>query len=414
MKALTVLWPLALLACEAGNRTDVAAAEVATPRQVKATRIEQSGYPTILWAPPAQFAQELPPPDPAQPTGNSDAPWYAKSQGVSLQEAERRMRLQRQVSGELRVLRQRLTREELGNYGGIFLSHGTEFGYVVGFKRDPQITLARYTRHPLFSARQVAYSDVELQAARQLWTRRFGEAGLQFGSGTDDKANRVQIDMAIEEARFRRIAAANGWLIPGELELRFPEPLTDVPVTLDAARFVRIFPQARDRTGFEFGNAVIGTIVMKNGCLYVEQPGDDDPVAFFGNEMQLFVDTENYLSLRQRGAPREAGHARVGERMVWSGLTDAITDPAVVEPVRAACGTRRVVNVGRPGSNARFRFNTGQIDGYSAGNGITREEGLRRFRDQWRVADEQHRRNQLALSKWKQPQDSPPPLPPRS
>lgn len=412
MKALTVLWPLALLACEAGDRTDVVAAEVAKPRQVKATRIEPSGYPTILWAPPAQFAQVLPPPVPAQPTGNSDAPWYAKSHGVTLQEAERRMRLQNDVADEVGALRQRLAREERGNFAGVFLSHAPEFGYVFGFKRDPQATLARYTRHPLVRARQVAYSHVELETARQLWTRRFSEAGLQFGSGISDKTNRVEIDMLIEEAKFRKIAEARGWRIPGELALHFPEPLSDVPIAADAARFARIFPRDPNRTGGEFMNAVIGTIVMKNGCLHVEQPGDDDPVAFFGNEMQLFVDTENYLSLRQRGAPREAGHARVGERMVWSGLTDAITDPAVVEPVRAACGTSKVVNVGGPSSNARFRFNTGQIDGYSIANGISREEGLRRFREQWRVADEQHRQNQLSLSKYKEPRDSPPP--PRS
>ena len=414
MRALTVLWPLALLACEASNRTDVVAAEVATPRQVKATRIEQSGYPTILWAPPAQFAQELPPPDPAQPTGNSDAPWYAKSHGVTLQEAERRMRLQNDVADAVGALRQRLAREERGNYGGVFLSHAPKFGYVFGFKRDPQATLARYTSHPLFSARQVAYPDVELQAARQLWTRRFGEAGLQFGSGISDKTNRVNIDMLIEEAKFRKIAEARGWRIPGELALDFPEPLSDVPIAADAARFVRIFPRARNRTGGEDGNAVIGTIVMKDGCLYQDGPGNDDPVAFFNNEMQVFIDDGGYLSIRHNGSPREAGHARVGERMVWSGQTETITDPAVLAPIRAACGTSKVVNVGGPSSNGRFRFNTGQIDGYSIGNGISREEGLRRFREQWRVADEQHRQNQLGLSKRKEPRDSPPPLPPRS
>lgn len=38
MKALTALWSLSLLACEASDRTDVAAAEVSAPRKANVTR----------------------------------------------------------------------------------------------------------------------------------------------------------------------------------------------------------------------------------------------------------------------------------------------------------------------------------------------------------------------------------------
>ena len=68
----------------------------------------------------------------------------------------------------------------------------------------------------------------------------------------------------------------------------------------------------RQRTGAETSELNVGTIVLRNGCLRLDRPGDDDPLAFFGAESALKVDEAGQLVVHAR----EGGQAgRIGHRL---------------------------------------------------------------------------------------------------
>ena len=355
----------------------------------------QEAYPTIESAPPIAFDQSLPPPDDRP---NNEDSWYARDQGVSVDEARRRSRLRRQVDPELTRVRQALEAREADNFAGLWIQHQPEWGVVFAFVREPEATLRRYTSNPLFVARQVRFSSAELEAARMDMFGQLERAGIPAGGGTYVMRNRVEIDLAVEQAELDRLVA-EGRIRPSPMVLlRTPGMLEpSEPVAADARRFVRIFPQQRLRTGAETSELNIGTIVLRDGCLRLDGPGDRDPLAYFGAESGLKLDAEGLLTIYNRGGGERSAH--VGEWMVLGGGAGReISDPAVLAPIRAACGEGPVVYVGNPQSYAAFRmaFVAWKIDALAARERISREEAFARMRACWAREDEAEQRARLA------------------
>ncbi|HEX8365015.1 MAG TPA: hypothetical protein VF603_07010 [Allosphingosinicella sp.] len=347
-------------------------------------------YPTIETAPPAGFGDAPPGPD-GRPSG--EAGWYAQAHGVSEAEAQRRMRLQHEVVGEIGRIGPRLEAEQRGNYADIWIEHTPEWRVVVGFVRDPEATLRRYTANPLFVARQVRHSLVELHAGQADAFGQLRRLGIPAEGGTYVSDNEVRIIAAVDAAEVAALLASGRLRVPPFVRVTGADALDPAePVAQAARRFVRILPQARHRTGAETAELNVGTIVLRDGCFRLDGAGEDDPFAFFGAETGIRLDDSGALILYQRGAGGYGGDpARVGERMVLGGGAGReIADAEATAAVRAACGPGRVVFVGNPRSYYAFRrrHSAWRVDAIAQRQRVSREEAWRRLSACWAREDE--------------------------
>ena len=138
---------------------------------------QPAAYPTIDSAPPVA----LPATFPGAPRGpQTRAEAYAIEYGVSLAEAERRARLQSAMAPEIEALNRRLRAEQAGNFAELWVEHHGPWRVVQAFRRDAEATLRRYTRNPLFEARQVGRSPEELEAALQEVTAQLDRLGVRY------------------------------------------------------------------------------------------------------------------------------------------------------------------------------------------------------------------------------------------
>ncbi|HEX8654604.1 MAG TPA: hypothetical protein VF693_05205 [Allosphingosinicella sp.] len=375
-------------------------------------------YPTIETAPPAGFGTAPPDPD-RRPSG--EASWYAQAHGVSEAEAQRRMRLQHEVSEEIGRIGPRLEAEQRDNYADIWIEHSPEWRVVVGFVRDPEATLRRYTSSPLFVARQVRHSLAELRAGQEEAFAQLRRLGVPAEGGTYVSDNEVRISAAVDSAAVAALLASGRLRVRPFVRVTGADALDPAePVAEAARRFVRILPQARHRTGSETAELNIGTIVLRDGCFRLDGPGEDDPFAFFGAETGVRLDEAGALILYQRGAGGYGGDpARVGERMVLGGGAGReIDDAEVTAAVRAACGPGRVVTVGNPRSYAAFRrrYSAWRVDAIAQRQRTSRDEAWRRLTACWAREDEYAERVRLgavgANPAPPQPCEDPPPPPP--
>jgi hypothetical protein len=378
-------------------------------------------YPTIETAPPAGFGAAPPGPD-GRPSGG-EAGWYAQAYGVSEAEAQRRMRLQHEVGAEIGRIRPRLEAEQRGNYADIWIEHAPEWRVVVGFVRDPEATLRRYTSNPLFVARQVRHSLAELQAGQEEAFAQLRRLDIPAEGGTYVSDNEVRISAAVDGPRVAALLASGRLRVRPFVRVTGADALDPAePVTDEARRFVRILPQARHRTGSETSELNIGTIVLRDGCFRLDGPGEDDPFAFFGAETGVRLDEAGALTLYQRGPGGYGGEpARVGERMVLGGGAGReIGDADATAAVRAACGPGRVVAVGNPRSYAAFRrrHSAWRVDAIAQRQHISRDEAWRRLTACWAREDEHAervRRGTVGANPAPPPpcEDPAPPPPPR-
>jgi|GEM_PF-2106735 len=316
---------------------------------------DPGSYPTIEHAPPPNYGA-VPPARDERP--RSQLGWYAQTYGVSDEEAQRRTRMQREISEEVGRLRQRLETDERGNYADLWMEHTPEWGMFVGFKRDAEATLRRYTSHPLFTARQVRFSLAELEAAQADAFAQLRRLGIPAEGGTYVQHNEVRITAAVDQSEVDELVRSGRLRVAPPVRLTGRDALVPAePVAPEARRFVRILPQARYRTGMETSELNLGTIVLRDGCFRLDGAGEDDPLAYFGAETGVRLDGQGALTLYQRGGGGyDSEPARVGERMVLGGGAGReIADSDVVSAVRAACGPGRIVYVGNPRSYAAFR-----------------------------------------------------------
>lgn len=295
---------------------------------------EPDSWPTFETAPPPDFG-EGPPARDVRPAGETG--WYAETYGVSLAEADRRARLQHEIANEIGRIRERLEREQAGNHADMWLEHAPEYRLVVAFVRDPEATLRRYTTHPLFTARQVEHPLVELERARDEAFVQFRRLGVPAGGGVDVRANRVAVEVALAQDEVDALVRDGRVRVSPSVRLEGHRPLEgEGAVSAEARRFVRLFPQARHRTDAETQELNLGTIVLRDGCLRLDRPGADDPVAFFGAESAIRIDPTGHPVLYQR-EPGAAAGVRAGARMVLGGGAGRpIEDPELLAPIRAA------------------------------------------------------------------------------
>jgi hypothetical protein len=339
-------------------------------------KLEPSGYATIEQAPPSPFPDRLPPPD-NRPS--DEAGYYAQLAGVSDVEANKRLAEQRAAMPEFEKLLADLRKREAGNFTDARMMHRPDWAYVFYFKRDPERTLARYSRHPHFKAARAHYSGEELQAIAQPWIDRFGRHRILGGYGTDATYGEIHIDLVVSEPEFRDLARSEGWQLPDPIKLRFSEAVAGRPVTAPVERLLRVFPQSDRALGATNEALLGGRIVLRDGCLYVTGRNQPDRLAYFAREVAIGVDEENYLALRTRGsAPRHLG--RIGEEFSWGGPIGTHESMPMVAELRSRCGNAPLEHVGIPQSARLFRVRPWVVDAIAQRRRISRDEAWRRFK----------------------------------
>jgi hypothetical protein len=312
-----------------------------------AAKVEPSGFLTIEQAPPSPA-----PPDATRARAKTERTFYAELAGTSNAEAGKRLREQEALRPTAERLVAQLRAKERGNFTDVEIVHKPDWAYHLYFKRQPEKTLAKYTRNPRFKARWSRYNRAELQKLAQPWLDRFQAERLTTGYGMNARRGTADIDMLVGEDEFGAIAARKGWgSIPDFLNLKFDEAPAGAAVDPLAAKAVRIFPQSDRSLGIINQAGFRGRIVLRDGCFMVDQPPTS--LAYFPREVGLYIDPQGYLALRTR--TREVRHlGRIGENFSWAGPIGVGEESPMVRELRTRCGKAPLMHLSVPQSESLF------------------------------------------------------------
>lgn len=312
----------------------------------------------------------------------ADSASYALSEGVSLAEAQRRMSLQGRA--DIGQLAQTLKARQAATFAGLWIQHRPDYRVVVAFTRDPEATLRKYTKDPLFEARLAEVSEVELERIRLRAFDVLGRAGLGFGGGTDVRENVVRIDLLNDLAEVERALAAKGLALPERVKLVPPPPLPPADAPAPTGGPVKIFPKATQRTGMQTQELRIGRLVLEDGCIRLESAdGPPHPVAFFAHEMALDLSRPGEVRVKDL---RSGESFRVGERLAMSGgAGNPVTKEPQLAEIARQCGAGPVAWVSTPRSYAAFREQmvTGHAQQRAEVKGISFAAAVAELRAEW-------------------------------
>jgi hypothetical protein len=375
---------IALAACSApapvADPVETAAAPVKAevrPVLPQAAVLGASGFASVEQAPPSPFPETLPPPEnrPKDERG-----FYAQMAGISDAEAAKRMAEQAASRPEFNRLTRLMREREPDNFTGARVVHKPNWAYVLYFKREPEATLAKYTKNPHIKAALARYSRAELDAIGRPWVERFTAHRLLGGHGTDATYGEIRMDMVVSEAEFRAIAAREGWpRLPDGIRLEFSSPAEGAAVDERVRPLVKIFPQSDRALGATNQALLGGRIVLRDGCFFVTGGTGPARLAYFAREVALGLDDQGYLALKRRGAaPRHLG--RIGEQFSWGGPIGITETAPMVAELRARCGNAPLEHVGVPESARLFHIRPWVIDAIAERRKISREEAWRRFK----------------------------------
>lgn len=168
-----------------------------------------------------------------------------------------------------------------------------------------------------------------------------------------------------------------GWDIPVNLRLRFdPRAEPDLPaVSEEASAAVRFFPHQTTLSGPVPDIATFDTVVLRDGCFFIDEEGDDDPLVLFPLGIGLYRDETGHLAFRPRYSFDARRFARVGTRMQL-GPRPAIANPPA--ELARACGNHRVVAVTSVNQAAGYGGAWFDVQQYRDRVGISSVEAMRR------------------------------------
>ncbi|MEO6361377.1 MAG: hypothetical protein ABIO43_12525 [Sphingomicrobium sp.] len=336
----------------------IASSDMAAPGFVPTgAKIERSGFATIEKAPHLPYPDE---PPPSENLPRSQAKWYARDQGISVEEARKRQAEQQAIMPAFERLLARLRASEAGNFTSARMFHSPDWGYELYFKGFPEGTLARYSVNPRFKAKLARYTGAELQALLKPWTERFGKLGIAGGITFDDTQGTAGIIMNVTEEEYRVLATQENWDSVAEpVRLMFAGGLQHPSMEERARPFIRTFGHNDRPTIMQPEMGTTGRIILRDGCLRSGM-GKNAPLAFFHKETGIGVDEQGYLSLTDRRTGKRKG--RIGEWFSWAGPNRIADDHPALKELRAKCGAGPIDYVGNPESYAQFRVRPYLID----------------------------------------------------
>ncbi|MWV27134.1 hypothetical protein [Aurantiacibacter rhizosphaerae] len=341
--------------------------------------------------------------------------------------ADRRMRFADALEQRNLPMLRRLKQGENGNFGGIEWrwTDGPEnegigtVRAIAYFLRDPATSLARYTSIPLFSAQTADFSRAEQDKVVRDWAERIGTDVASPGFGN---MSVPWLDIAMSRTAFEQLRAERGWDMPRNLQLRFnPFAEPDLPsVSEDARDAIRYFPQQTSLLGPTPDLASYDAVVLRDGCFFIDEAGDDDPLALFPFGTGIYRDDEGYLAFRPRYSHSEQRLGRVGTRLQLGYRSDVADPPAeLIE----ACGEHRVVAVTSLDQAAGYGSDWFGVREYRDREGISSEEAMRRANSCLLAQEQTMADNRLRGTRdhptqcaktygiWGNPPEPPPPAP---
>lgn len=155
-----------------------------------------------------------------------DARAYAKDEGISVEEAERQLRVQGCFADDLTDLECALRGEEAGTFAGLWIRRGPQYGFVVLFTRDGEQTIRPYLKgeperfRRLIEVRSGANATLtELHAAQKEATRLVNELGIRAeGTGINVEKNHAVV-YATNKAHFKAALREAGAQLPDNVEV---------------------------------------------------------------------------------------------------------------------------------------------------------------------------------------------------
>lgn len=195
----------------------------------------------------------------------------------------------------------------------------------------------------------------DAKAIGETWIERLKAKGALGGYGLGGKSPDgpvVLIDTLLTAREFDTWVDANGWRVPRHIDWSFQPELVAPAVSDRAAPAVRLWTQSATRTGVQLEALLGGRVVMKDGCLWFQQKGEPDRVAWLHAETGLDRDAEGYLVFVNRVTGETV--ARLGEEMVWAGPNAVNLPPERIADIQQACGRGELYAVGNPESAERF------------------------------------------------------------
>lgn len=320
------------------------------PQVPTGATIEPSGFATVLRAPSPDYRKLIR----KEPQFHgAEAEWYARDQQISVAEARKRQDEQQAIMPEFERLLATLRAKEAGNFTAPRMVHQPDWAYVFYFKRDPEATLAKYTKNPRFKAARARYTQEELDALIKPWADRFTKAGIIGGYGSDATYGTAEFMMSVTEREYRDIAARENWEpVPQPIKLDFARELAIPAVDARAAPSLRTFANDTRATVIQLLAAGTGRVILKDGCLRVVTQDGKQPLAYFHRETGIGLDEQGYLALidRQTGKPK----GRIGEIFTWGGPNHMRPDMPGLAELKARCGEGPVAHVGNPEAKAAF------------------------------------------------------------
>jgi hypothetical protein len=344
-------------------------------------------------------------------------------------ESKRWLHADRVEERNLPLLR-RIKQGEMGNFGGIEWRWTDRpdnggLGRLTGvafFLRSPTESLARYTRDPLFQAGKGEFARTDQERVAEDWARRIGWSAATAGYGN---MTVPELHITISRAEFEAQIQRNGWRLPVNLKLRFdPRAEPDLPaVAPDLAPLVRAFVHEPRISGPKPDIATFDVVVLRDGCFYIDAPGEEDPLVEFPFGVGVHRDAEGHFAFRLRYAAEKRRFGRVGTRLQLGHRSE----PRLAPPeLKRACGADTIVTVTSVDQAAGYGAGWTDLERYRDRERLTSSEAMRRAneclltREKALANARLHGGKAARLSCWHIPgadgavNPPPPPLPPSS
>ncbi|MXO76172.1 hypothetical protein GRI40_13215 [Altererythrobacter aerius] len=167
--------------------------------------------------------------------------------------------------------------------------------------------------------------------------------------------------------------------------------------------------------------ASFDAIVLRDGCFFIDEYGDDDPLVLFPFEAGVWRDEQGHVAFRPRVATDTRRFGRVGTRLQL-GSRGEISDPPA--ELISACGNHRVAAVTSLDQAAGYGNDWFAVREYRDREGISSAEAMRRANECLLAQEQTMADNRLRGGRehptqcaklfgiWGNPVNPPPPSPP--
>ena len=254
----------------------------------------------------------------------SENAWYARSQCVSVEEAERRMEIQNRGAigprtepgprpatapdadpGSLQVL---LHEKEPDTFAGLWIQHQPVYGVAVAFTRDAAATLARYTSDPIYiPVERPGPTLMELRATQDRIVAILQQMGINwFTAGSDIIKGTVDIALGQSADPIREAAARGEFDLPDYVVFKEPAPfpLPAPPIPAGDTR-VKSFPQFANRTDGGISTLVgvpdvPARLALRDRCLWLYPEGEEPKIAVWEQHEALDLTDPDRVAVMNR------------------------------------------------------------------------------------------------------------------